>query len=57
MNPARPGREQPKLGRAALEGVRVRVKGLEGLVKPWASSLGDPPPLSSFGSEGYLIKF
>jgi hypothetical protein len=25
VNPARPGREQPKSGRSALKGVRVRV--------------------------------
>ena len=46
MNLARPGREQPKLGRSALRGVRVRVKRLEWPGGNYASSLSDLPSVS-----------
>jgi hypothetical protein len=43
VNLARPGREQPKLGRLALRGVRVRVKRPMEPGENYASSLSDPP--------------
>jgi len=45
-NLARPGREQPKPGRSALRGVRIRGRGWERPDEFWTSSLGDPPPPS-----------